>query len=314
MAKLIRFDWAMKKLLRNKANFDILEGFLSELLKEDIKIQKILDSESNRENELDKSNRVDLLVENSKGELVIIEVQNDREYDYMQRILYGTSKAITENMYKGMAYGEIKKIISVSIVYFDLGQGNDYVYRGTTNFVGIHFNDVLQLSQTQVALYGQKEVYQIFPEYYLIKVNNFDEVAKDTLDEWIYFFKTEEIKPNFRAKGLQKAKQELDIMKLPENEQKAYNRYLEDLSYQASMFQSTFVVGLMEGRKDGLEEGRRLGIEEGRQEGIKEGIKEGIELVVLNSLKAGFDEQAIAQITGLSIEEIKELKIKLQSK
>jgi predicted transposase/invertase (TIGR01784 family) len=306
MGRLIRFDWAMKKLLRNKANFDILEGFLSELLKEDIKIQKILESESNRENELDKSNRVDLLVENSKGELVIIEVQNDREYDYMQRILYGTSKVVAENMYKGMSYGEIKKVISVSIVYFDLGQGTDYVYHGTTNFVGIHFKDVLQLSQTQIELYGQKEVYQLFPEYYLIKVNNFDEVAKDTLDEWIYFFKTEEIKPTFRAKGLQKAKQELDIMKLPENEQKAYKRYLEDLSYQASMFQSTYVVGLMEGRK----EGRKEGIKEGKEEGRKEGK----EAVALNAIQLGLSEETIVQITGLSIEEIRELKIKLQSK
>ena len=34
--KLITFDWAMKRLLRSKANFDILEGFLSELLDEDI--------------------------------------------------------------------------------------------------------------------------------------------------------------------------------------------------------------------------------------------------------------------------------------
>ena len=65
--KLIRFDWAMKKMLRHKANFDILEGFLSELLEEDIKIKQILDSESNKETEDDKYNRVDILVENSKG-------------------------------------------------------------------------------------------------------------------------------------------------------------------------------------------------------------------------------------------------------
>ncbi len=283
MAKLIRFDWAMKKLLRNKANFDILEGFLSELLKDDIKIQEILESESNRENAADKSNRVDLLVENGKSELIIIEVQNDSEYDYMQRLLYGTSKVISENMYKGMAYAKVKKVISIIIVYFDIGQGTDYVYVGTTNFVGLHFKDILKLSNTQIGLYGNKEVYQLFPEYYLIKVNQFDEIAKDTLDEWIYFFKTEEIKPNFRAKGLQKAKEELDVMKLPEKDQKAYNAYLEDLSYQASMFESTYVVGRLEEKKE----------------------------VAKNAIKAGLDEETIAKITGLSIEEIRELKTKL---
>ncbi|MBF0112793.1 MAG: hypothetical protein HQK74_08695, partial [Desulfamplus sp.] len=61
--RLVRFDWAMKKLLRNKANFEILEGFLSELIKQDIKIEKILESESNRAAFDDKQNRVDLLAE-----------------------------------------------------------------------------------------------------------------------------------------------------------------------------------------------------------------------------------------------------------
>ena len=96
--RLISFDWAMKKLLRSKANFEILEGFLSELLKEDIRILEILESESNKKDRRDKFNRVDLKVKNQKNELVIIEVQYEREFDYMQRILYGTSKVITEHL------------------------------------------------------------------------------------------------------------------------------------------------------------------------------------------------------------------------
>ena len=42
--KLISFDWAIKRILRSKANFEILEGFLSELLKEDITILEVLES------------------------------------------------------------------------------------------------------------------------------------------------------------------------------------------------------------------------------------------------------------------------------
>jgi hypothetical protein len=74
--KLVRFDWAMKRMLRHKANFDILEGFLSELLGEEVTIKQILDSESNKETDDDKHNRVDILVENSKDELVIIDEDN----------------------------------------------------------------------------------------------------------------------------------------------------------------------------------------------------------------------------------------------
>ncbi|MCC7224197.1 MAG: PD-(D/E)XK nuclease family transposase, partial [Chitinophagales bacterium] len=80
--KLIRFDWAVKKLLRNKANFVVLEGFLSELLFDDIKIQRILESESNQETDEDKYNRVDILTQNSKNELIIVEIQNTYEIDY----------------------------------------------------------------------------------------------------------------------------------------------------------------------------------------------------------------------------------------
>ena len=134
--KLIRFDWAVKKLLRNKANFVVLEGFLSELLFDNIKIEKILESEGNQETDDDKYNRVDILTQNSKNELVIIEIQNTYEIDYFHRMAYGTSKALSEHLSLGQAYSEIKKVISINVVYFDLGQGKDYVYKGKTNFEG----------------------------------------------------------------------------------------------------------------------------------------------------------------------------------
>ncbi len=214
--KLVRFDWAMKKILRHKANFDILEGFLSELLGEEIKIKQILDSESNKETEDNKFNRVDILVENSKGQLVIIEVQNSKEYDYFHRMLYGTSKAITEHMKEGQPYADVKKVISITIAYFDLGQGKDYVYHGTTIFKGIHKNDILTLAEKQMELYKKNNVHEIFPEYWVIKVGKFGNRVKDKLDEWIYFFKNAEIKTDFSAKGLKEASERLDEMKLNE--------------------------------------------------------------------------------------------------
>ncbi|MCB0838492.1 MAG: Rpn family recombination-promoting nuclease/putative transposase, partial [Bacteroidetes bacterium] len=183
--KHIRFDWAIKRLLRQKANFGILEGFLSELLKEDIEIVEILDSESNKETEEDKFNRVDILVKDKKGELIIIEVQNSYALDYFMRILFGISKAIVEHIKEGETYSKVKKVISVNIVYFELGHGNDYVYRGTTQFKGIHDNQILELTPAQKKLFKKEKVEDVYPEIYLIKVNKFDDNAKDTLDEWI---------------------------------------------------------------------------------------------------------------------------------
>ena len=122
--QLIRFDWAMKRLLRHKAHFVILEGFLSELLHDDIKIQQILDSESNKDDEADKYNRVDVLVENQHGELIIIEIQNSQEFDYFHRMLYGTSKVITEHIKSGEPYAAVKKVISITIAYFEIGRAH----------------------------------------------------------------------------------------------------------------------------------------------------------------------------------------------
>jgi predicted transposase/invertase (TIGR01784 family) len=249
--RLISFDWAMKKLLRSKANFEILEGFLSELLNDDIHILEILESESNKEDRRDKFNCVDLKVKNKNNEIIIIEVQYEREFDYLQRILFGVSKVITEHIDESDAYSEVVKVISVNILYFDLGQGEDYVYHGSTAFKGIHKKDILQLSEDQQKVYKKDKIHLIFPEYYLIKVNNFDNMAKDTLDEWVYFLKNGEIKDNFKAKGLIKAKKSLDILKLSEQERRAYERYKDDLHYQASMFESSYTVGFMKGEEKG---------------------------------------------------------------
>ena len=282
--KLIRFDWAVKKLLRNKANFGVLEGFLSELLFDDIRIQKILESEGNQETEDDKFNRVDILTQNSKNELIIIEIQNTYEIDYFQRMAFGASKALTENFNLGQEYVEIKKIISINIVYFDLGQGQDYVYKGGTVFKGLHQHDTLTLSNKQQTAFLKENVSDIFPEYYIIKVNKFNNVATDSLDEWIYFLKNSEVKDEFKAKGLKEAGEVLDIMRLNEEEQYSYNRYMEYLSYKASE-----VFTLKSEAEDKVRKDRN------------------IEIAKKLILK-GFDNPTIADVTDLTIEEIQEIR------
>ena len=273
--QLIRFDWAMKRLLRHKANFDILEGFLSELFKEDVKIKQILDSESNKISDDDKHNRVDILIENSKGELIIVEIQNSKEYDYFHRMLYGTSKVITEHIKEGDAYAAVKKVISITIAYFDLGQGKDYVYHGTNIFRGLHKGDILTLSDKQIALYDKKEIHHIYPEYWVIKVGKFGNRVKDKLDEWIYFLKNSEVKDTFSAKGLKEAGAKLDKMSLTEKEKKEYNAYLKQLRDIASeqhtkMADAQDLINKV--REEGLEEGKELSKIEAVIEMYKDGV------------------------------------------
>jgi len=284
----VRFDWAMKRLLRNKANFSILEGFLSELLRRDIKIIKLLESESNQDYADDKFNRVDILAEDETGEIFIIEVQNQSEIDYFHRMAYGTSKMITQFLDIGEHYQDIKKVYSVNIVYFDLGQGEDYVYHGTTDFYGIHKNDKLVLSKNQKIKFDKIEPRDIFPEYYVLKVNSFDNVAKDSLDEWIYYFKNSEIKESFRAKGMNKVKELLRYEKLTENEKISYDKHVENLRYKASMVWS-------------MKAEEEIRIAELARENEKRAI-------ALKLIANGMDNDQISDVTGLSVEEIEKLK------
>ncbi|CAK8712160.1 PD-(D/E)XK nuclease family transposase [Candidatus Electrothrix laxa] len=243
MKKHIRFDWAIKRLLRQKANFGILEGFLSELLKEDVVISEILESESNKEREDSKFNKIDILVKNTAGDLMLIEVQNERERDFFHRMNFGQAKLLTEHIAEGEEYEKIKKIFSINIVYFNLGLGKDYVYIGSTNFIGMHAGDVLDLNAAQKKAYPASKVSDIFTTYYLLKVNKFDDFAKDTLDEWIYFLKNNEIKDEFKAKGLREAKEKLRVDNLPEPEKKSYEKYLDSKRIEQNVYKTALAEG-----------------------------------------------------------------------
>jgi predicted transposase/invertase (TIGR01784 family) len=313
--KLIQFDWAIKRLLRNKANFGILEGFLSELLYEDIRIVKILESEGNQENEEDKFNRVDILTQNTNNELLIIEIQNTYEIDFFHRMAYGASKALTENLALGQAYSEIKKVISINIVYFDLGQGQDYVYKGGTNFIGLHQKDTLTLSEKQKTAFSKETVSDIFPEFYIIKVNKFNGIAKDSLDQWIYFLKNSEVKDEFSAKGLKQAGEVLDYMRLPKDEQYSYNRYLDYLHYKASEIESLQSIKdqMDRGGSDGL---ARLKEIESNLESItlaKIALSESIAIrkVIEKGIQKGLDNKTISDLTDLSIDQIEVIRTDL---
>jgi len=256
--RLVRFDWAMKYLLRDKANFDVLEGFLSALFEDDsLTVLKLLESESNQEDESDKFNRVDLLVEDGDGRKIIIEIQNTREVDYIERIIYGTSKLIVENLNLGDAYANIEKVISVSILYFNLGQGDDYLYHGTTQLLGVNSGSELKLRKKEEnAATGEVMLKEknIFPEYYLIQVDRFKNHVKKRIDEWVYLIKNNEVEENSSSRNIDKAKEKLRYLNMPPEERRRHDRYLEHLVRERDILSSEREEGREEGRKEGRKE------------------------------------------------------------
>lgn len=289
---LVRFDWAIKRLLRNKADYVVVEGLLTCLLGKQIKIKNMLESESNKETAETKFNRVDLLAEDEKGELIIFEIQNDHQLDYFQRMAYGTSKTISEYLKEGDAYKNIKKLYSVNIVYFSLGEGTDYVYCGKTDFHSLHNpEEILGLTPRQKEAFSCETPADIFPEYYLLRVDKFDEVAKTPLDEWISFLKSGEIPETATAPGLPEARIRLREANLSDSEYRQYRRDMDNLSNQ----ESTLWSAEMKGEERGLIKGRA----EGRTEGVIDTAR--------NLKLLGVETATIVAATGMSEKEIESL-------
>lgn len=279
----IRFDWAIKRLLRQKANFGVLEGFLTVFLNEKVEIVEILESEGNQEAADDKFNRVDIKAKNSKGEIIIVEVQNTSELHYLERILYGVAKAITEHIHLGDTYKEVKKIYSISILYFDLGKGTDYLYHGQNQFTGVHTKDQLVVTAREKNVIVSKNPSEIFPEYLLVRVNEFNQVAISPLEEWMEYLKNGIIKENTSAPGLREAREKLQYYSMSDAERYAYDEHIN-----AVMIQNDVLGGA---REEGFMEGMN-----------KERIKNATGMKA-----AGIPISTIASITGLSEEEILKL-------
>ena len=289
--KYIRFDWAVKRMLRDKANFAVLEGLVTVLIGTPIKILEILESEGNQENATDKFNRVDIKAKTEQGEIIIVEVQLTRQLYYLQRMLYGVSKAITEHIEIGDKYDKVKKVYSINILYFDLGQGNDYLYHGKTVFKGVHTGDLLKVNTREQDEIKMRVPEDVFPEYFIIRINNFNDVATTPIEEWIDYLKNGRIKEDTVTPGLQEARKKLQYISMNEKERHAYEAHMDDIMVQNDVLDTA----KMEGREEGREEGRA----EGRAEEKND---------IARTMKAmGMSAEMISKATGLSEEDIERL-------
>lgn len=290
--KIVSFDWAIKYILRNKANYVVLEGFLLALLGEEIKIVELLESESNQDNRSLKYNRVDLIAKNVVGEHIIVEVQYSPEKDYFKRLLYGTSKDITDNIKAGDDYSNIKKVYSISLIYFDVEavsdglNHKDYVYHGKLNFTGLHNQKQIHIDNSFLLGYdyNRKEEINIFPEYFILSMSIFDNQIRDSLDEWIYSFKNHEVQDEFKSPGIKEMSEKLSYVSMSPEDQKKYNKYLEDLASDRGAL--------------------KYAEEKGFEKGIEEGREEGIDAVARELLKEGSKPAFVSKVTGLSLKYI----------
>ena len=230
--KYIRFDWAVKRMLRDKANFDVLEGLITVLLGEKIKIEEILESEGNQEAVDDKFNRVDIKAKDSTARNIVVLIQVVYSIDPIENLLYGTAKTITSHI-SNYYYQESDIVYSIMIVYYNLSGGNWYFYQGCRNSIN----------------------------YSMLIIPRFNDVATTPLEEWLDYLKNGRIKDNTTTPGLAEAREKLQYMQMSRADQLDYERHLDALAVQSDAFDAA----RLEGHAEGLEIGRLEGRAEGRQ-------------------------------------------------
>ncbi|MDY3143256.1 MAG: Rpn family recombination-promoting nuclease/putative transposase, partial [Parabacteroides sp.] len=257
----------------------VLEGLITVLTGEQVTIVEILESEGNQERAVDKFNRVDIKAKNERGDIILVEVQLTRQLYYLQRMLYGVSKAITEHIEIGNKYDKVKKVYSINILYFDLGQGSDYLYHGKTVFTGVHTGDRLKVNTREADEIRMTVPEDVFPEYYIIRVNEFNDVARTPIEEWLDYLKNNRIKDDTSTPGLKEARQHLLYMTMTDAERKAYDAHMDDIMVQNDVLDTA----KMEGRAEGKIE------------------------MAKNLKSLGVDIRTIMQASGLTEEQIKQL-------
>ena len=283
----IRFDWAIKRLLRQKANFGVLEGFLTVFLNEKVEIVEILESEGNQEAADDKFNRVDIKAKNSKGEIIIVEVLYISILYYYEHLIHGVNKTILERIKTQLAQQEIKNVYSIYLFYLDFGIGTDYLYHGQNQFTGVHTKDQLVVTAREKNVIVPQNPSEIFPEYLLARMKEFNQVAISPLEEWMEYLKNGIIKENTSAPGLREAREKLQYYSMSDAERYAYDEHINAVMIQNDVLGGAREEGFMEGEKSGMN---------------KERIKNAIGMKA-----AGIPIGTIASITGLSEEDILKL-------
>ena len=279
---LISFDFAIKYLLKSKGDYDIIEGFISALFASrgypPVKINALLDGESNKE-ELDlKRSIADLVVEDAEGNKYIVEIERAYTPNFMHKACFNSSRLVVDGIYGNQDYTTIKKVFHISLLYFSTKEMQKPIYHGKTI---VHEVDTKHPVNVRIANEGLVifNTPNVFPEYFFISVPMFDDVINAEIDEWLYVMKHSDIKKDFKSPYMTKVAERLAVIKMSAEERNEYIYYQKQSVHSQDILQAAENKGILK--------------------------------TATNMLKEGSDIKFIAKVTGFSEEQILKLKNKL---
>ncbi len=254
---LISFDYAIQYLLKDKRDYEIVEGFISAILSSSgyppVKIKALLDSVSNKEEAGLKRSIADLVVADEQGSMYIIEI--DRAYTslFLNKACFNTSRLIVDSIASGADYSQIRKVIHINLLYFPFSNMKKPMYHGRTIFHEIDTEHPFNMHLEDMSA-RSFDAANVLPEYFIISVPLFNDVVRNEIDEWLYMVKHSTVKEEFKSPYMKKVADRLSVLKMSPAEQRAYlehrGKTLKERDYLVSAEEKGKEKGIVEGKAE----------------------------------------------------------------
>jgi predicted transposase/invertase (TIGR01784 family) len=294
---LISFDYAIKYLLKDKGDYEIVEGFISALLKsqgyKDVKIVALLDTESNKEDKMGKRSLADLVVEDADHHKYIIEIERNIKDTFVHKACFNTSRLIVDSIAQNIEYDHIVKVFHITLLYFPVGKGA--IHHGKTIIREMETNEKLNLHMMNPKTDETFDATDIFPEYFFISIPQFDDRLEQEIDDWLFVMKYDDVPSTFHSPYMKKVAERLSVLKMTAEERNKYYSYKKKLCDEKEELRAAEAKGRAEGQA------------EGEAKGKAEGKTEAIIIMAKRMLELGLSIEEISKVTTLPVSEIKKL-------
>lgn len=285
-------DYVFKRIFGKKGNEDITRIFIEAVTNEyysDINLEDTPILE--RDLIENKMWVLDVKVVANKKNDIDIEMQVTKSEYIAERILWYWAKMYASSINKGEGYSSTKKAICIMVADFKIEK-----LKEITNY---HTKwNIREEENRNIILTDKLEIHIIELE----KLKNKD--GKEKLKQWCKFIKMPESVVESTMKEIKMAKEELNKISQDKKE-----RRLAELREKAIMDEMAIRdSGYNDGKKEGIKEGIEQGIEKGKNEGLKIGKKIRSIEIAKEMLKENLDLAVISKVTGLSSDELKNIK------
>lgn len=286
-------DFAFKKLFGTEVNKDLLISFLNALLsgEEEIKDLTYLNTEHLGEHEEERKAVFDVYCVNEKGERFLVEMQKAEQRFFKDRSVYYSTFPIREQGPKGNWNYELKAVYTIGILNFSFDDSDPNYYH----------HEVKLVDMKTMKVFYDKLTY-IYLE--MPKFRKTENELENLFEKWLYAIShlpaLMERPKALREAVFEKFFRVAEIACFTQQERVAYEGSLKNYRDWYSIAETA--------EYRGWERGHSRGLSEGRAEGRAEGRNEEKRLIAENMIKMGMTVDDVCRITGLSMEEVENIR------